>query len=79
MNPSQTLPIRPRFTPELDPAFVPASLWNRAFRALARAEGAVPMNLALERADGSVSRFDTFVLPESSAHFHLTSATSSAS
>ncbi|MBI4890097.1 MAG: ROK family protein [Acidobacteria bacterium] len=68
---SSPLAIRPRFTPELDPAFIPASLWNKAFRDLARAEGAVPMALALERADGSVSRFDTIVLPESSAHFHL--------
>ena len=71
MNSSSPLSIRPRFTPELDPAFLPASLWNREFRSLAARAGSVPMNLALERADGSVSRFDTVVLPEGSPHFEL--------
>lgn len=69
--PSYNLPLSPRFTPELDSTFVAASLWNRAFRAMAKKEGAAPLNLAIERADGSVSRFDTIVFAEGSPNFHL--------
>lgn len=68
---SSSLPIQPKFIPELDPGFVPAALWNRAFRRLAERQGAVPLVLAVERADGSVSRYDTVALPESSADFAL--------
>lgn len=58
--------VAPRLTPVLDPAFRPAVLANRAFRALAASTpGAVPVGLALEQADGSVFRFETQVLPES--------------
>jgi predicted NBD/HSP70 family sugar kinase len=56
----------PRVTPVLDPAFRPAVLATRAFRDLVGStSGAVPVRLALEQADGSVSRFETSVLPES--------------
>ncbi len=52
--------------PELEPGFRPAALFNRAFRARARAAaGAVPVGLVLEQADGSRFRFDTVVFPES--------------
>jgi hypothetical protein len=38
--------------PELDPQFVPAVLWNRAFRALVEARGeAVDVGIALQRPD----------------------------
>ena len=54
--------IRPKILPELDAAFCPAVLANRAFRHAAGNSGrAVPVLLALERADGSVSRFETHV------------------
>src|SRR6478735_6734911 len=57
--------IAPRVTPVLDAAFRPAVLANRAFRELARAsKSAVPVELALEQADGSVFRFKAEVLPE---------------
>lgn len=57
--------IAPRITPVLDAAFRPAVLANRAFRELARAsKSAVPVELALEQADGSVFRFKTEILPE---------------
>jgi predicted NBD/HSP70 family sugar kinase len=69
--PSAKLVIQPRFIPELDPGFVPASLWNRAFRQLARQRGAVPCVLALERSDGSISRFETVVLPDGAPEFEL--------
>ena len=61
--------VAPRLTPVLDPAFRPAVLANRAFRALmAATPGAVPVGLALEQADGSVFRFDLEVLPETHPH-----------
>jgi predicted NBD/HSP70 family sugar kinase len=48
----------------LDPDFVPASLWNRCFRAMVEQSGRPdPLGIALERADGSVSVFRTAVLP----------------
>jgi predicted NBD/HSP70 family sugar kinase len=57
--------IAPKITPVLDPRFRPAALATRAFREQVRATGnAVPVELALEQADGSVFRFKTEVLPE---------------
>src|SRR5947208_14251433 len=56
--------VSPRFRPVLDPEFVPASLWNRAFHAAVQASGGgVPLTLALERERGSISVFRTAVLP----------------
>jgi predicted NBD/HSP70 family sugar kinase len=51
--------------PTLDPGFVPAELWNRDYQNRCEADpGAHPLAIALERADGTVSRFDTSVLPQ---------------
>ncbi len=55
---------QPAIVPELDPAFVPASVFNREFRNAAREKGSAPLNLALERTDGSISRFDTIVFAD---------------
>jgi predicted NBD/HSP70 family sugar kinase len=56
--------IVPRVTPPLDPRFRPASLFHEAFdRAATEAHGE-PVHLALEQADGSVSRYQTSALPE---------------
>jgi predicted NBD/HSP70 family sugar kinase len=52
--------IAPKFRPVLDPEFVPACLWNRAFREAAGGNGR-PLAIALERSDGSVSVFRTSV------------------
>lgn len=58
--------VAPKVTPVLDPAFRPAVLAVRAFRAqVAAAGGGVPVRLAIEQADGSVFRFDVAVLPAS--------------
>ncbi len=55
--------IKPRFVPPLDDGFRPAVLANRAFQRIVRElGGGVPLVLGLERADGSVSRFETSVL-----------------
>ena len=57
--------LNPLFRPVLDPDFQPASLWNRAYRALvSQSGGGVPLAIALERADGAVSVFRTAVLPD---------------
>jgi predicted NBD/HSP70 family sugar kinase len=65
---SASIPVSPRFRPVLDPTFVPAALWNRAYRAL---PGARPFAIALERSDGSVSIFRTSVLPQEGAGARL--------
>ena len=57
------LAISPRFVPALDPAFVPASLWNRAYRTHVAQTGGRPLAVTLERSDGSVSVFHTALLP----------------
>jgi predicted NBD/HSP70 family sugar kinase len=57
--------VKPNFVPPLDEGFRPAVLANRAFRAEVEASGAgAPLVLGLERADGSVSRFETVVFSE---------------
>jgi len=55
----------PQFMPPLDSAFRPAVLANHAFRRQVLASGKqVPVRLALQQADGNVSRFETVILPE---------------
>jgi predicted NBD/HSP70 family sugar kinase len=57
------LRIKPHLLPPLDPGFLPASLWNRAYRALVAADrGARPLAVVLERSDGTSSRHDSRVL-----------------
>ncbi|MCU1233339.1 MAG: transcriptional regulator [Candidatus Solibacter sp.] len=62
------LSVVPKFRPALDPEFLPASLWNRAYRALG---GAVPLAIALERERGSVSVYRTAILPHEGLHAAL--------
>jgi predicted NBD/HSP70 family sugar kinase len=57
--------VKPTFVPPLDEGFRPAVLANRAFLKEVDASGVgVPLILALERADGSISRFETRCFPE---------------
>jgi predicted NBD/HSP70 family sugar kinase len=63
--------VQPTVVAPLDPVFLPASLFNREYRKLA-ASGPVPVHLALERADGSISRFDTSIVPPSAGHLSAT-------
>jgi predicted NBD/HSP70 family sugar kinase len=51
--------VNPAVVAPLDPGFLPASLFSRRYRELAR--GGVPLRLAVERADGSISTFSTTV------------------
>ncbi len=64
--------LSPAFVPPLDPGFLPASLWNRAYQERCAADsGAHPLSIALERADGTVSRYDSRVLPHEGANIPL--------
>ena len=56
--------VTPAVVPELDPAFVPAVLWNRAYRKAAADSGkAVDIVIALYRPNGTVSTYETAILP----------------
>lgn len=62
------LDVSPKLRPPLDPGFLPASLWNRAFRTAVRHSGeGQDLAVALERADGSISVFRTVVFPDEGA------------
>jgi predicted NBD/HSP70 family sugar kinase len=54
--------------PALDPAFSPASLWRKPYRAEAQGPGASNLAIALERSDGSVSVHRTIVQPPEGAN-----------
>ena len=64
--------VTPAITAPLDQGFLPASLFSRKYRELAAASGGVPLNLALERGDGSVSSYTTAVVPPSAGHLAAT-------
>lgn len=58
------LKVIPKWIPVLDPAFVPAVLWNRAYRGLVEEnDGRQDLVITLERPNGTVSTFETAVLP----------------
>jgi predicted NBD/HSP70 family sugar kinase len=69
---SSLISVSPQFVPVLDPGFVPACLWNRAYLAKVRESGGGrKVIVALERGDGSVSVFSTAVLPHAGANVAL--------
>lgn len=55
--------ISPQHLPELDPEFVPASLWTREYGRLRQETGAREVVLALSRPDGQVTIHREEVLP----------------
>ena len=64
--------VQPAILPPLDPGFIPAVLWNRAYRARCGADpGAHALAIAIERTDGTLSRFDTIVLSHNGANLPL--------
>jgi hypothetical protein len=68
-----TLPIHPAFRPVLDPGFIPAVLWNRAYRAKVKADpGARILDLALTRCDGTTFRWSGPILSPGGAKDALT-------
>lgn len=57
--------IKPKFVPPLDGGFRPAVLANQACqKEVEDSRAGVPLIIGLERADGSVSRFETTVFPD---------------
>ena len=60
--------IKPAIIAPLDSGFVPAVLFNRAYRAKVEASGAgVPLAIALWREGGQISRYETVVAPKADA------------
>ena len=63
------LDVHPRHVPEIDPGFLPAVLWNRAYAQAVRASrGGTRLALALVRQDGTVFRHGTRILPATAAN-----------
>jgi predicted NBD/HSP70 family sugar kinase len=58
------LVVEPRHKPPLDPDFVPAELWNRAYEAWAEVDPeSTPLVIAVMRSDGTIYRHETKILP----------------
>ena len=55
--------VKPQFMPPMDKEFRPAALANRAFKKETSVMS-VPLVIGLERDDGKLSRFETWVFPE---------------
>ncbi len=65
--------IRPAHVPVLDPGFLPAVLWSRAYRELAgKTPGGRTLDLALVREDGTAFRWSSPVLPAGEGRDALT-------
>jgi predicted NBD/HSP70 family sugar kinase len=64
------LDLRPQILPPLDPGFLPAALWNRAYAQAAAAEGEEFL-IGLERSDGTRSLHRTRILPHRGAHVEI--------
>ena len=66
------LEVQPRHRPVLDPDFLPAVLWNRAYQARVRAtRGSVELGIALVRQDGTAFTHKTRILPPTVANAAL--------
>ena len=66
------LEVQVRHRPALDPGFVPAVLWNRAYQARVKATGgSVELGIALVRQDGTTFTHRTRILPPTAAHAAL--------
>jgi predicted NBD/HSP70 family sugar kinase len=64
--------LQPSILPSLDPGCTPASLWTRTYRERLKTSGqAQPLALALERPDGTISRFDTEIFPHAGDYVAL--------
>src|SRR5512135_1833194 len=69
---TQGLEVQMRHRPALDPGFVPAVLWNRAYQARVRAtSGSVELGIALVRQDGTTFTHRARILPPTAAHAAL--------
>ncbi|HKF40554.1 MAG TPA: hypothetical protein VKB21_05680, partial [Candidatus Acidoferrum sp.] len=64
--------VTPAVIAPLDREFLPAALFSRKYRQLASASGAVPLRFAVERGDGSISTYETVLIPPKAAHVDAT-------
>jgi predicted NBD/HSP70 family sugar kinase len=64
--------VAPAIIAPLDPGFLPAALFSRKYRQLTSANGRVPLRVAVERGDGSISSYATTVIPPSAGHREAT-------
>ncbi|MBT5903009.1 MAG: ROK family protein [Opitutaceae bacterium] len=63
--------ISPSLTcvPKLDPNFVPAALWNRAYqKSVESSPESLPLRIAIARPNGTTWTYDTKILPDTTAH-----------
>jgi predicted NBD/HSP70 family sugar kinase len=66
------LVIKPKHLPPLDPEFVPAVLWNRAYEGWAAVDAAsTPLVIVVTRPDGTVFSHRTSVLPHEGENIPL--------
>jgi len=66
------LEVEPKHRPVLDPDFVPAVLWNRAYEEWVEVDpGSTPLVVAVARSDGTVFRYQTRVLPHEDENIPL--------
>ena len=66
------LAVNVKVRPELDAGFVPAVLWNRAYRAEVAASGkGVDIVIALKRSNGTVSTVKTAIFPHEGEYVEL--------
>jgi predicted NBD/HSP70 family sugar kinase len=66
------LEVQMRHRPALDPGFLPAVLWNRAYHARVRATGgSVELGIGLVRQDGTTFTHKTRILPPTAGHADL--------
>ena len=64
--------VQAKIRPELDPAYIPAVLWNREYRKLAAESGKqVPVTFAFKRPNGTVSVFKTAMLPHTAEYRNI--------
>lgn len=64
--------VTPAVIAPLDPGFLPAALFSRKYRELAAAHSAVPLRLAVQRGDNSISTYTTVVIPTKAGHLEAT-------
>jgi predicted NBD/HSP70 family sugar kinase len=66
------LVVEPKYRPVLDPDFVPAVLWNRAYEAWAEVDPkSTPLVIAVTRPDGTVFRHETRIAPHEGENIQL--------
>lgn len=63
------IPSIPSCRPKLDPSFVPAAIWNRAYQEAVNTNSeSHPIRIAIERPGGTTWTYDTKILPDSPEH-----------